>query len=370
MFKALLTFSKNRISSLFEKLPYRFKYVLFYTYKLIEALPTLIRFIFLDISYLDIVGSSISLEASSMCQLKCPICPTGKGINKEGSVGWGYLKFKNFKNFVNINPGIRNIELPCWGEIFLNPELKQIIKYAYNKKINLTAIGGVNLNTATKDMLESLVKYKFKYFTISLDGATNKTYQIYRQGGDFNKVIKNIKIINFFKRKYNSKFPILAWQFVIMGHNEHEIPIARKMAQKLGMKFITKLNRVSSYSPIKDKKFVRKANGLGVATREEFFQKYKQLYIPNCRRLWNRPQINWDGKLLGCSDNIWDDYGNVFETSLKKCLNSKRYLYTKQMLLGKKKLREDIPCFKCPKYKFIQEKPLKKRDIIVNFDLI
>ncbi len=101
----------------------------------------------------------ISLETSSIYQLKCPICPTGMGQNREGTVGWGYLKFKDFKNFVDNHPNIKNIELSKWGEIFLNPELKQIVKYSYIKKINLTAYTGVNLNNAKIEVLKSLVKY-------------------------------------------------------------------------------------------------------------------------------------------------------------------------------------------------------------------
>ncbi|MFX1453554.1 MAG: radical SAM/SPASM domain-containing protein, partial [Promethearchaeota archaeon] len=261
-------------------------------------------------------------------------------------------------------------ELSNWGEIFLNPELKKILQYAYFKKINLTSYTGVNLNNVSEDILECLVKYKLRYLNISLDGATNKTYKIYRQGGDFNKVIRNIKLINYFKKKYSSKFPQLSWQFILMGHNIHELLAARKMANTLGMHFFFKLNNNPSYSPIVDKKLVRKISKLSVMSRKEFFQKYKRLYIPFCKQFWTSPQINWDGKLLGCCKNIYDDFGNVFDTSLKHCLNNERYIYVKQMILGKKEGRSDIPCSKCHIYPLIKRKSLKKREILRNFNII
>ena len=57
--------------------------------------------------------------------------------------------------------------------------------------------------------------------------------------GDFDAVIGNIERINVHKRAQGSDLPNLVWQFVVFGHNEHEIPIAREMTERLGMKFRT-----------------------------------------------------------------------------------------------------------------------------------
>ena len=297
-----------------------------------------------------IILNNIRLEASSMCQLNCPLCITGTRKNKKGVIGWGYLKFQDFKNFLKENPNINNIELSNYGEIFLNPELKDIIKYAYTNSLHLTAKNGVNLNTISEDITKCLVKYEFRVLSVSIDGATNKTYQIYRVGGNFNKVINNVKKINYYKKKYKKKFPRLIWQFVIFGHNEHEFLFAKKMAEKLDMKFTPKFNWDPLYSPVKDKEFVRKESNYGVASREEFMQKYKKDHRLQCYQLWFHPQINWDGKLLGCCSNIFSDFGNVFVLGLKECLKSEKYIYTKRMLLGEVKARKDIPCFKCRLY--------------------
>lgn len=298
----------------------------------------------------------ISLEASSICQLKCPVCPTSKGEIRDSVIGSGFLKLKDFKNFVDTNPNIKAIELSNWGEIFLNPEIKDIIKYAYERKISLTALNGVNLNTIKEDVLESLVKYKFRFLTVSLDGATAETYKIYRKGGDFEKVIDNIKKINDLKRRYKSKFPYLVWQFVIFSHNEHELKDAKKMAEQLDMGFFPKLNWDSSFSPSAKKEFSLK----------QFEEKEKKVYLNLCIQFWTSPQINWDGKLLGCCVNKWTDFGNVFEKGLKECLNSEKYKYTKQMLLGKEKLREDIPCSRCEHYlNQVSKNPIQENDILM-----
>ena len=310
----------------------------------------------------------IALEASSICQLKCPLCPTSKGENRKNAIRSGYLKFKDFKMLIEKNPGIKLIELSNWGEIFLNPELKKIIKFAYEKGIGLKAVNGANLNNASDEVLEYLVKYRFRRLLVSIDGASNETYKIYRKGGNFNKVIENIKKINNYKKKHDSSHPELIWQFVIFGHNEHELDAAKKMAAKLGMLFSSKLNWDESYSPIVDKEYIRLHTGLGAATKDDFKQVHKIPYIVPCFQLWNAPQINWDGKLLGCCANNWTDFGNVFESGMKECLSSERYAYAKKMLLGIEKPRDDIPCNGCHHYlRHVLKNPLNNRQIFADY---
>jgi len=98
---------------------------------------------------------SIRLEASTVCQLKCPSCPTATGQTGK-KLGAGVLKFSDFKDIVDKNPRISKIELSNWGEIFLNKELLKIIKYAYKRNVALHA--NVNLNNVSDDVLKGLVK--------------------------------------------------------------------------------------------------------------------------------------------------------------------------------------------------------------------
>ncbi|GAI79523.1 unnamed protein product [marine sediment metagenome] len=140
----------------------------------------------------------------------------------------------------------------------------------------------------------------------------------------------------------------MRWQFIAFGHNEHEVFDAKRLSKELNMEFRIKPNVIPSYSPIKNKKLIREE--LGFATIEEFKIRHEHSYLFACKQLWADPQINWDGKLLGCCNNVWGDFGNVFASGLDKCRKSERYLYAKQMLLGEKPSRKDIPCFFCEVY--------------------
>src|SRR3989338_4239187 len=108
----------------------------------------------------------LRLEAATACQLKCPLCPTASGETGK-RLGVGFLKFEDFKKVVDTNPWISNIELSNWGEIFLNKELPQMLKYAYQRNVALHAINGANLNNVDPHVLEAVVKYKLQNITCS-----------------------------------------------------------------------------------------------------------------------------------------------------------------------------------------------------------
>ena len=291
----------------------------------------------------------IRLEASSFCQLRCPSCPNANNAIHP-VVGSGFLRLRDFQRILVESPWVKKIELSNYGEIFLNPDILEIIKFACERNVTLTANNGVNLNNVKDNVLEGLVKYKFRSMTCSIDGASNETYKVYRVKGNFVNVIENIRKINFFKQKAQSEYPLLKWQFVVFGHNEHEISLARKLASELNMKFYLKLSWDSKFSPVRDQEFVRKETG--VTSREEFKQKDGVDYMQwICYQLWEEPQINWDGKVLGCCRNFWGDFsGNAFRDGLFKSLNNENIRYARDMLLGKKVARENIPCTTCSIY--------------------
>jgi MoaA/NifB/PqqE/SkfB family radical SAM enzyme len=299
---------------------------------------------------------SILLEASSFCQLRCPSCPTTSGAI-DPAVGRGFLRFTDFKNLVDNSPSIRRVELSNYGEAFLNPELLQILRYADQAGIFVTIDNGANLNHVDDSVLEGLVKYKLRILRCSIDGATPETYGKYRVRGDFDRVIANIRRINHFKQIHQSEFPRLGWQFIIFGYNEHELPLARKLADSLGMTFHPKLTWDTQFSPIRDAERVRAETGLNFTTRAEYREVTGEIFLNSiCHQLWDSPQINWDGKILGCCRNFWGEFGgNAFKDGLSASINSEALDYAREMLRGQRPERDDIPCVSCEIYRWMKE---------------
>lgn len=292
----------------------------------------------------------IRLEASSHCQLRCPACPTTtKDIHPV--VGSGFLTLAHFKDIVDANPWLKAIELSNYGEIFLNPDLLGMIEYAHARGVTLSAENGVNLNFVRPEVLEGLVKYRFRSLNCSIDGATQETYARYRVRGRLEVVLDHIRTINRFKQAYGSTTPEMTWQFVAFGHNEHEIPAARALAEELGMRFVVKLSWDPDFSPIQDEEALRSL--VGAASRGEFKARRGVDYMQSiCHQLWDLPQINWDGKVLGCCRNFWGDFGpaNAFRDGLLTSINGEKMSYARDMLRGRRPERDDIPCTTCQIY--------------------
>jgi hypothetical protein len=178
--------------------------------------------------------------------------------------------------------------------------------------------------------------------------------------GDFRKVLENIRKINEFKSAYKSPHPKLYWQFVVFGHNEHEIVKARKLSEDLNMTFRPKLSwedlYTDAFSTIKNSPLIRIETGLGVANRDEYRKKYgKEYVIDCCYSLWGNPQVHYDGRVLGCSVNYWDDYGNALKDGLSQCVNGEKMEYARGMLSGRRESADGIPCSRCKLYKYMRD---------------
>lgn len=272
----------------------------------------------------NLLPEKVRLEACTICQLNCPSCYMR--INNYGTAGKGYLRFDDFKKFVDENSFIKKIELSNSGEVFLNPDLLNILKYGYEKGLEFTISNGANFNFVSEDVLEGLVRYAVKRITVSIDGASQRIYSMYRVNGNYDAVISNIKNVIYFKHKYGTSYPELIWQYILMEHNEFEAGVAKRIAQDLGIKIFYKLDWEGRFEP-KDPERLEKVTGFNIFNRKSWQEHYGKKYTSDmCRQLLLAPQINYDGRLLGCCGVYLNDWNvNVFEKGLKKSLNCGNY---------------------------------------------
>ena len=303
--------------------------------------------------------SQIRLDLCTVCQLRCRSCYMVTEPEKvKNGCGIGYLKFKDFKKFIDLNPHIREIEYSNSGEIFLNPDFAKIIEYAHSKGIIQHARNGVNLNYLSDEQAEALVKYNFDSITVSLDGASQETYEKYRVGGNFQAVINNIKKIVSYKKLYNSFYPVINWKYIVMGINEKDIVKAKELAPTLGIDSFYFKTAWNNDFPIIDKDFVRRETGIQefnifsspLEQLEEYNNCVNQWFY--CDYLWSAPQINWDGQVLGCCCNFTENFGkNALNKSLIKTLNLQKIIYAKTMIQGIAPASKNIPCYNCFVYR-------------------
>ncbi len=296
------------------------------------------------------VPHRVRIEASTICQLKCAGCGFQKGEGDD--LGRGYLTFENFKKFCEMNPFIKEIELSNYGEMFLNPELVDMMYYAKEKGINLICYNGANFNTVTDEQIHALVDTGFKAIVLSIDGASQESYSQYRIGGNFDKVMENVKKVQNLKKKTGSKFPELKWQYILMEHNELEIGKAKEMAAELGIPISFKYNWDENYEPV-HREYIMKETGKTQLTEAEFAAVHEvSPFNGLCEQIFIRPQINWDGRMLACCTRRYATFDiNVFEVGLIEAIRSPKYIEAKECLMTVHPDKEkygSCTCWDCP----------------------
>ncbi|MCK4695036.1 MAG: radical SAM protein, partial [Candidatus Cloacimonetes bacterium] len=169
----------------------------------------------------------VMIEPTNICNLKCPLCPSGNGTLKRKK---GYMEFSTFKKVIDeIKDKSFMVVLWNQGESYLNKDFLKMVKYASDNGLFTLASTNANIDLQT----EETVKSGLDSIIISLDGTTQETYNKYRVNGELNKVLENVKNLVKTKKKLKTKSPLIRWQFLVMKHNEHEIPKIKDFAQSL-----------------------------------------------------------------------------------------------------------------------------------------
>ncbi len=294
---------------------------------------------FLGSSYLFYVPNKINIDIGNVCNLKCPLCPTGRG---DRGASRGLMRFEDFRKIIDqIGRYITNLELYNWGEPLLNKDLIPMINYAKGR--NIPVCISTNLNILTRKMAEDIVATNIDKIFISCDGASSETYSKYRVGGDFDRVISNIYLLQEAKEKLKNSYTRLVLLFHVFRFNEHEIEQVKNLTEKLGIELRINKMRTDMGKEIfetdrdsieRDKEWIpdnERYRAFDLTQKK----KVKQM---KCRNLWHTAVINWDGSVLPCCAVYGEKYsfGNVFDEPFQTIWNNETYR------IARKEIREKI----------------------------
>lgn len=272
--------------------------------------------------------SILQIEPTNFCNLSCPLCPTG---NKTLKAPQGFMNLENYKKIIDeVGNYLLNITLYNYGEPFLNKSIYDMIEYTKKKRIFIRISTNGHFFNDEKN-IKRLVQSNMDHLIIALDGASQETFSKYRKNGNFNLVLNNIKKLIEEKRKIRKKTPFIEILFVVMKHNEHEVPLMRKIAKEIGADHLCIKSANLGHEIPPD---IEEAKSYLPETKE--FQRYnlkddklvKKTKAKSCVRLWIYSVINWDGAVVPCcfDPNRQFYLGNIFEeVSFSKIWKSQKY---------------------------------------------
>jgi radical SAM protein with 4Fe4S-binding SPASM domain len=303
----------------------------------------------------------IIFDTASVCNLRCPLCSTGAGILKQKQ---GLMRHDMFARIYNqVADEVMCVSLFNWGEPFLNPEVFKIIEETHERG----AISHVHSNFSLKkaDAVEKIAESNLSSLVLSIDGAEDSTYRIYRKGGEFDLVMRNITRLVEKRRKLGKRFPEIIWKFIVHKHNEHEIGKAKQMAAAIGVDKI-------QFTPI----WADLQPGVADSVRQDqwaeewlpvdrtefrFDSRQSPLFEKACPFLWQDPVINVDGTVSPCCflNNSKYNFGDLKKNSFEEIWNNDLYRYSRSLFSEEEYVGPKISsvCDSCTLYKQVKQKP-------------
>ena len=302
---------------------------------------------FLGKTRLPYYPSKISIESGNLCNLRCPLCPTGQ---QDKSARKGFISFDIFKKVVDeIGQHLTVIRLYNWGEPMLNKDLLRMTHYAKERGIDIKISTNLSMKME-EDQIEALVKAGLEKIYISCNGASSETYLKYHVGGDFDLVMDNMKRSVRKKREIPGCHTKLIWLFHVFKHNEHEVTTANDLAKKIGIKIkISKMRPDMGKEVFETTQRALERDLAWMPDNPEFtVVSTKRKQRIGCMLPWTETMINWDGSVLPCCAVYSEKYafGNILENSFKEIWNNDMYVAARKEILGIKNDKQTI-CHIC-----------------------
>lgn len=281
------------------------------------------------------------IEPTNLCNLACPTCPTGTGKIKP----LPSMTLAKFDHVLDaLAPKMRNLALWNYGEPLLNRDLPSMIAHAKEAGVAVVKVSS-NVHFLDGERGLALLRSGLDVLILSVDGASQATYETFRKDGDFEHVARSVAWLCAEKKRLGLDKPRIELQFIAMRHNEHELPEMRRLAREWG---VDKL-RVKTVGADDD------ATKDLVPTTRLLSRYAADRTTPNARRsfctmAWDHTVVNVDGSVTPCCylrADMGDGFvmGNVFETSFPTIWRGEKYrAFRASMLAG----RDSMPvCNRC-----------------------
>lgn len=239
---------------------------------------------------------TISIEPTTACNLRCPECPSGLRAFTRAT---GNLRADFFRRTVDdLHRDLMVMIFYFQGEPFIHPQFLDLVRYARSR--GLYTITSTNGHFFDDETARQTVESGLDRLIISIDGATQRTYEQYRIGGRLEEVLAGARRLVAWKKRLGKHHPRLVFQMLVVRPNEHEIDDFRRLAREIGVDEVRlKTAQVYDY---------QQGNPL-IPTLERFSRyrpnpdgswSVKHALANHCWKLWHACVITWDGLVVPC----------------------------------------------------------------------
>lgn len=292
----------------------------------------------------------VSIETTTICNLRCKACPTGLGqLNRPPMM----MPHELFHSIVDRNMSIFkycDVIYPfIYGEPLLNKEI-----FGYIKRLREVSSPSTRIEVHTngniknsREIAEPLLLAGVDLINISVDGTDKEAYENFRKRGSFELVCEFVKNLSSAKKKLGLLRPEIVMQMILTKYSEDQIDQFDHLKKDLGADRLTFKGFFHEFTGLSDEE----AYSLAPSKKELLLDKEQKSEI--IRKKDNMCGYAYRAISIMCNGNVAPcciDYNtsllgglNIKDTSIRKIWNSRRYRrFRRDMLNGKNQI-----CNKC-----------------------
>lgn len=285
----------------------------------------------------------LQIEPTNICNLSCPLCPTGRNeLNRKPR----HMKFNEFKAIIDdMEEYLLFLVLWDWGEPFMNPEFPEMIRYASEHGIKTVTSTNAHF-LHDEQYLKEILRSGLSNLIVAVDSLDETNYTIYRKKGELGKTILGLTNLIRLRNELKSETKINL-RMVVMKQNENEISEIRDFAKRLEVDVLT----VKTVNP---------SCGLTSIDEEIIpsnlkYRRYRYKEGTNeririntqCTRIWHMSNIFSNGDVVPCAYDYDSELkvGNIHEKPFTEIWNSPPYHNLRKKIYYEK---DSIPkCREC-----------------------
>ena len=182
--------------------------------------------------------SRLYIECTAACNISCfqACCAPETGITRTRQAGM--LDWDLFTRAVDEAGGsLVRIDFFNYGEAFLHKRAVEMCEYIKSRFPHIYLYTSTNGLALTEEKARRLVHSGIDEVTFSIDGASQDAYVRYRQRGNFDKALANLRAMADEKRKSGRDVPHLNWRYILFNWNDadEEMNKAREIAAEVGV---------------------------------------------------------------------------------------------------------------------------------------
>ena len=242
----------------------------------------------------------IQVELTSICNLKCPVCPVGLNQIERRS---RLLDVSLFEKLMNeVGPYLLTTSLWGWGEPLLHPQLAEILKITHRFRIaSLLSTNGQNLDDDR--VIEAIMKHPPSFLILAIDGLTDETNSRFRVGSRLSPILEGVKRIAALKAEKNQLYPVLHMRFIVMKHNEHEVPLLKSFARRNKFDLVTvRALSIIDYSEQEHRDLIPDDRSFRAYDYEDGQRVLRDDFV--CHQPFHFPTVLCDGQVIGCEQDF------------------------------------------------------------------